>query len=334
MKLRLSILEQSCITKSGNAADALTNSLNLAHLADKLGYESILFSEHHGVTSYASSSPELMSAMVLSATKRIKAGTAGIMMRNYSAYKISEWAKMLSMLYPDRFILGLGKAPGGLKDAIKMLNNGKLPTMNQQVSQYETTGKQIASFLKENSKETNGVFAQPLGLKTLPQIYWLGSGINSAEEAGKLGFSYSYSDFLKRDTEKSITKAYADAFNKDAYLPDPDFQVCIAVSVAETEKMAKNNAYGMAYQFLMAKKMLDPDVLYPYEDVVKKLDENDEWDVFNPILKGIIIGTPETISHKLNKISKFYKTDNILLLCNLYHENDRIFTFKTIMENN
>ncbi len=111
MKLKLGILDQSPVTMGNNAASALANSINLALFAEEAGYHSLMYSEHHGVEAYGSSSPELLSAIVLSKTKRIKVGTAGIMMRNYSAYKMAEWAKLLGTLYPERFVLGLGKAP-------------------------------------------------------------------------------------------------------------------------------------------------------------------------------------------------------------------------------
>lgn len=145
MKLKLGILDQSPATMGGNAAAALANSINLAVLAEETGFHSIMYSEHHGVEAYASSSPELLAAIVLSKTNRIKVGTAGIMMRNYSAYKIAEWTKMLSTLYPERFILGLGKAPGGLKDAVMALNNHK-PVV---LSNMETKLEEIIQFIKD-----------------------------------------------------------------------------------------------------------------------------------------------------------------------------------------
>jgi alkanesulfonate monooxygenase SsuD/methylene tetrahydromethanopterin reductase-like flavin-dependent oxidoreductase (luciferase family) len=111
MKLKLGILDQSPISMGSNATTALHNSINLAVFAEEAGFNSLMYSEHHGVEAYGNSSPELLAAVILSKTQRIKVGTGGIMMRNYSAYKIAEWTKLLGTLYPERFILDWERLP-------------------------------------------------------------------------------------------------------------------------------------------------------------------------------------------------------------------------------
>ncbi|TLX25416.1 MsnO8 family LLM class oxidoreductase [Chryseobacterium indologenes] len=330
MKLKLGILDQSPVTMGNNAASALANSINLALFAEEVGYHSLMYSEHHGVEAYGSSSPELLSAIVLSKTKRIKVGTAGIMMRNYSAYKMAEWAKLLGTLYPERFVLGLGKAPGGLKDAVMALNNHK-PVV---LSNLETKLEEIIRYMTEESEMYDELIAQPTQVKHLPEIVWLGSGMTSAQEAAKHGIGYSFAAFMNSENGKEYTEAYLREFDPAQYASRPSLQVALAVSVADSPEEAKRNAYGMAYQFLQSRQLVSPEPVYPAEIVEKKVLGTAHEDDFFTILDRIITETPQTISQRLQLISEKYHTDDLLILCNMYHEEDRIATYQSIIKNN
>ncbi|MEJ5106726.1 MsnO8 family LLM class oxidoreductase [Chryseobacterium sp. MYb328] len=328
MKLKLSILDQTPVIKGSNAATALKNSLNLAKIADELGYHSILYAEHHGVEAYGSSSPEILATTVLSNTKKIKVGTGGIMLRNYSAFKIAEWAKMLALLYPDRFILGLGKAPGGLKDAVLALNGHKLPILNNVNEKLE----EIIAYIKEQSYKGAELFAQPTHISTLPEVTWLGSGESSAKEAAKFGISYSMADFIAEGSNTEIQKMYLEEFNPTGYNDLPSFQVALSVSVAESLEQARRNAYGMVYQFVESRNILAPKALKPSEEVETLINNSEDEELFNALLDKVIIGTPETIHSKLKAKAFQYGTHDLVLLSNMFNEGDRIFTYKSIIE--
>lgn len=331
MKLKLGILDQSPVSHSdSSAASALTNSVNLALFAEETGFHSLMYSEHHGVMAYGSSSPELLATIVLSKTKRIKVGTAGIMMRNYSAYKIAEWTKLLGTLYPTRFILGLGKAPGGLKDAVMALNNHK-PVI---LSNLETKLEEIIQYIREEKGIYNGLIAQPVDLKDLLDILWLGSGMTSANEAAHRGIGYSFAAFMNSENGKSVTETYLKEFDETQYASKPSLQVAVAVSVAENSEQAKRNAYGMAYQFLQSRQLVSPEPVLPTEMIEQRILGTEDEEEFFTILDRIITGTSQSVYEKLQMTSEKYQTDDILLLCNMYREEDRMDTYKNIIENN
>lgn len=330
MKLKLGILDQSPTTMGGSAAAALENSINLALLAEEMGFHSIMYSEHHGVEAYGSSSPELLAAIVLTKTNRIKVGTAGIMMRNYSAYKIAEWAKILSTLYPERFILGLGKAPGGLKDAVMALNNHK-PVI---LSNMETKLEEIIQFIKDEKGVYDGLIAQPTHVKHIPEIMWLGSGMTSAAEAAKHGIGYSFAAFMNSENGMENTAYYLREFDKTQYFSQPSLQIAVAVSVAETLDQARRNAYGMAYQFLQSRQLASPNAVLSPEAVEQRILGTYDEEEFFTVLDRIIIETPQSVNQKLQEISEKYNTDNFLILCNMHREEDRINTYKNVINNN
>lgn len=327
MELKLSILDQTPVIKGSNAAIALKNSLALAEIADTLGYHSILYSEHHGVEAYGSSSPEILAATVLANTKNIKVGTGGIMLRNYSAFKIAEWAKMLATFYPDRFILGLGKAPGGLKDAVLALNGHKLPVLNNINEKLE----EIIAYLKEQNYKDTNLFTQPSHISALPEITWLGSGESSAQEAAKYGISYSMADFIADGSNAVIQKIYQQEFNLSGYRSQPSFQVAISVSVAESPEQARRNAFGMVYQFVESRKILAPGALKSPDEVEALIDNREDRELFNTLLNKVVTGTPDTIQSKLKEKALQYGTSDLVILSNMYREEDRIFTYKSLV---
>jgi len=112
VSLRLNVLDQSPIPSGSTEGQALRNSIELAVLADRLGYERYWLAEHHGTPGLACHSPEVMIGPVASATSRIRVGSGGVMLPHYSPLKVAESFLMLSGLYPKRIDLGLGRAAG------------------------------------------------------------------------------------------------------------------------------------------------------------------------------------------------------------------------------
>jgi luciferase family oxidoreductase group 1 len=110
--LRLAVLDQSPIAEGGTGAQALRNSIDLAQLAEELGYGRYWVAEHHGTPMLACSSPEIMVGAIAAATSRIRVGSGGVMLPHYSPYKVAETFSVLGGLYGKRIDLGVGRAPG------------------------------------------------------------------------------------------------------------------------------------------------------------------------------------------------------------------------------
>lgn len=79
--VRLGILDYAQIDEGGNARQALADSVELAKLAESLGYERFWMAEHHNVPAFACSSPEMMMMRIADATDRIRVGSGGVMRR-------------------------------------------------------------------------------------------------------------------------------------------------------------------------------------------------------------------------------------------------------------
>src|SRR5262245_24044520 len=90
MPLRLSVLDQSPVSEGSTGADALKNSVDLARLTERLGYERYWVAEHHGTPMLACASPEVLIAAIGAATSRIRVGSGGVMLPHYSPLKVAE----------------------------------------------------------------------------------------------------------------------------------------------------------------------------------------------------------------------------------------------------
>ena len=86
----ISVLDQSPIIGGATPAEAIRSTIELARLADKLGYHRYWLAEHHGLLGLADASPEILLARLGAETERIRIGTGGIMLPYYASFKIAE----------------------------------------------------------------------------------------------------------------------------------------------------------------------------------------------------------------------------------------------------
>ena len=107
-----SLLDLSPIPEGKTAADALSNSADLARAAEDAGYHRYWLAEHHNMPGIASAATAVVIGHVAAATKSIRVGAGGIMLPNHAPLVVAEQFGTLATLYPDRIDLGLGRAPG------------------------------------------------------------------------------------------------------------------------------------------------------------------------------------------------------------------------------
>src|SRR3954467_1789837 len=112
MALPIGVLDQSPVPEGSTGAEALHNTLDLAKLADELGYHRYWLAEHHGGPMLASAALEVLIGPIAHATERIRGGSGGVMLPHYSPFKVAEAFSILSALAPGRIDLALGRASG------------------------------------------------------------------------------------------------------------------------------------------------------------------------------------------------------------------------------
>src|ERR671929_2056434 len=108
----LSVLDLSPVTTGSSGPQALRNSLDLARLAERLGFTRYWVAEHHNLPSIASSAPDIMIGQIAAITGRMRVGSGGVMLPNHAPLMVAERFKVLEALFPGRIDLGLGRAHG------------------------------------------------------------------------------------------------------------------------------------------------------------------------------------------------------------------------------
>src|SRR5688500_14651283 len=100
MPVPLSVLDLAPVPTGTTPSQAIRRTVDLAQLAERLGYVRYWFAEHHGMPSVASAAPELLIGHVAAATQRIRVGAGGIMLPNHTALKVAELFRTLAALHP------------------------------------------------------------------------------------------------------------------------------------------------------------------------------------------------------------------------------------------
>jgi luciferase family oxidoreductase group 1 len=190
----LSILDQSTIVSGRDAADAIQETLALARLADRLGYARYWLAEHHNSQSHAGSAPEILIAAIAATTRRIRVGSAGVMLPHYSALKVAEQFRALEAIAPGRIDLGLGRAPGSDGRTAFALN----PNAAQAADNFPAQLRDLLGWLGEGLPENHpfrAVRASP-EVPTVPEVWVLGSSDYGAQVAGFFGLPYCFASFI------------------------------------------------------------------------------------------------------------------------------------------
>ena len=194
--LHISALDQSPIAAGSTGAQALRNTIDLARLADELGYHRYWVAEHHGGPMLAGPSPEALIGPIAAATTRIRVGSGGVMLPHYSPLKVAETFSLLSGLFPGRIDLALGRAAG-----TDPLTTFALQQDRRQAAPDDFPA-QLAELLAylDDRLPADHPFARLAG--TLPgrpeepEPWLLGSSSQSAVWAGELGLPYAFADFI------------------------------------------------------------------------------------------------------------------------------------------
>src|SRR5688572_5610191 len=105
----LSVLDLAPITQGSDAAVALKNSLELARLAERLGFKRLWVAEHHNMPGIASAATAVVIAHLAGGTSTLRVGAGGIMLPNHAPLIVAEQFGTLESLFPGRIDLGLGR---------------------------------------------------------------------------------------------------------------------------------------------------------------------------------------------------------------------------------
>jgi luciferase family oxidoreductase group 1 len=331
--VRLSVLDQSPVPEGATGADALANTLDLARLADGLGYHRYWLAEHHGGPSLAGPSPEVLIGPVAAATSRIRVGSGGVMLPHYSPFKVAESFSVLSGLFPGRIDLGIGRAAGTDPMTTFALQR------DRRTAGPDDFPQQLAELLAhyDGGFPLDHPFAR-LG-RTLPggddqpELWLLGSSPQSAIWAAQLGLRYAFADFINPDGAAAAAQ-YREDFTPSERLATPRAAVAVWAVCADTDEEAQRlAASGRMTLTLLRKGRLIP--VPPPEKALRFLAEQGR-DPGGAGRAGTdsrgVIGSPATVRAGIEEVASRYGAEEVIVVTITWDHGARRRSYELIAD--
>ncbi|HEX5712295.1 MAG TPA: LLM class flavin-dependent oxidoreductase [Solirubrobacterales bacterium] len=248
--MRLSVLDQTPVSEGSTSAQALRNSVELAQLAERLGYHRYWVAEHHGGGLVAGPSPEVLIGPIAAATERLRVGSGGVMLPHYSPLKVAESFGVLAGLFPGRIDLGIGRAAGTDPLTTRALQRDRSHPLPDDFP--DQLAELLAYFERGFPAGHLARLAENLpGEPEQPEPWLLGSSEQSAIWAGEMGLRYAFADFIN-PRGAPIAATYRDRFDPSVRLAEPRVAVAVRAIVADSEEEAErlSASWRMAFDLL------------------------------------------------------------------------------------
>jgi luciferase family oxidoreductase group 1 len=337
--LRLSVLDQSPISRGSSGRQALANTLDLARLADRLGYHRYWVAEHHGGPMLAGPSPEALIGPIAAATERIRVGSGGVMLPHYSPFKVAETFSLLAGLFPNRVDLGIGRAAGTDPMTTFALQRDRRQAAPDDFPQ------QLAELLGylDGTLPPDHPFARLAemlpGRPQRPEPWLLGSSPQSALWAADLGLPYAFADFINPAgaeiaalyRERFAEHEHAEHEHADAH---PRTAVAVWVICAETDEQARRLAASsrMAFKLLRRGQLI---AVPPPQEALEFLaaDEADaEAGEQSSTQRRAVLGSPRTVRAGLEALVESYGAEEAIVVSITYEHEARRRSYELLAQ--
>jgi luciferase family oxidoreductase group 1 len=326
----LSVLDLSPVTTATPGSAALRNSLDLARLADRLGYKRYWLAEHHNLASIASSAPEIMIGQIAAATSNIRVGSGGVMLVNHAPLMVAERFKVLEALFPGRIDLGLGRAPGtdpvtsyALRRRQDVREGDDFLERFQELMLMERGG-----FPPEHP--FRNVHAVPIDV-ALPPVWLLGSSGYSAELAAAVGMGFAFAHHFAEHDAASAMLTYRARFQPSATLAEPCAILATAVIAADSGAEADRIATSADLHFARRAKgeyvpLASPEeaASFPYTPI--------DRDRIARHRERLIVGGIDSVKSRLISLIETTRADELMITTMAFDHAGRRRSYELLAE--
>jgi luciferase family oxidoreductase group 1 len=325
----LSILDLSPVAAGSSGAVALSNSLDLARLAEALGFTRYWVAEHHNLPSIASSAPEIMIGQIAAETRRIRVGSGGVMLPNHAPLMVAERFKVLEALFPGRIDLGLGRAPG--TDPVTSYALRRRQDMSE--DDFLERFQELMLFESDGFPQGHpfrSVRAMPQDV-ALPPIWLLGSSGYSAQLAAMVGAGFAFAHHFADHDAASAMLSYRDQFKPSRARPTPYAILACAVVCADSDAEAQRLASTLDLNFVRRSRgeylpLASPEeaAAYPYSPAERGLIARNRARLF--------VGAPVRIREQLSAMVTAIKADEIMVTTMVYDHAARRHSYELLAD--
>ncbi len=327
--MHVSVLDQSPIPEGSTGADALRNTLDLARLADQLGYHRYWVAEHHGSPMLAGTSPEALIGPIAQSTQRIRVGSGGVMLPHYSPLKVAETFTILAALYPGRIDLGLGRAAG-----TDQLTTFALQRDRRQAGpdDFPAQLSELLAYFGDTLGEEHpfrGLAKTLPGRPFSPEPWLLGSSAQSAVWAAQLALPYAVADFIN-PSGAELAALYRRRWAEQREQPAARTAVAAWVVCADSDEQAQHLAASsrMTLQLLRRGQLIP---VPPPEMAIEFLRSRAPSPGRLPHRRGIV-GSPATVRVGLEALAAEYGAEELIVVTITYDHEARRRSYELLAE--
>jgi luciferase family oxidoreductase group 1 len=320
----LSILELAPVGQGTTPAAALANSVVLARLGERLGYQRLWVAEHHNMPGIASSSPPVLVAHLAASTSTIRVGAGGVMLPNHASLVVAEQFGMLEALHPGRIDLGIGRAPGTDPVTAAALRRNPSPFATDEFAE------QLRDLFMFFDGTHPHITAVP-GRGYQPAIWMLGSSDYSAQVAGALGLPFSFAHHFASHNTVAALDVYRAAFRPSRELEHPYAMIGVPVICADTTERARWLSGPSALSFVRLRQGR-PTPLPTPEAAAEYVFTPAEREVVRSWTAPLVVGDPDEVRAQLEALAQRTGVDELMITTMVHGAGDRLRSYELVAE--
>ncbi|MBI1395042.1 MAG: MsnO8 family LLM class oxidoreductase [Betaproteobacteria bacterium] len=330
MTLRISVLDQSTASRGRTQAEAIRETLDLARRCDALGYHRYWVSEHHNSDSIVGTAPEVLMAAIAATTRRIRIGSAGVMLPHYSSLKVAEQFRVLDAIAPGRIDLGVGRAPGSDR-----LTGFALNPHSNAADEFPRQVLDLQAWVSGQPLQEGHPFAaikaHPLG-PTVPELWILGSSDYGAQLAAHFGLPYAFAYFFSdgRGVEQALD-LYRRNYRPSERHPHPQATICVWALAADTEAEARRLLHTRELWRVGFEKGLRNALVPPDEAAAQPYTEP-ERAVIDALRRKAFVGTADQVSGRLHELAQRLELDELVIVTWTYEPQPRHRSYELLAD--
>ncbi|QYJ01295.1 LLM class flavin-dependent oxidoreductase [Thalassovita mediterranea] len=320
-----SVLDLAPIVEGSNPQDALARARRLATHADRLGYNRYWLAEHHNMPGIASAATAVMIAHAGQDTQNIRLGAGGIMLPNHAPIMVAEQFGTLEAIYPGRIDLGLGRAPGG----DQLVSQALRRTMVGGEDRFPKEVMELQAFLGP-VQPGQRVQAVPGGNTNIP-LWILGSSTFGAQLAAYLGLPYAFASHFAPQQMKQAISIYRETFQPSEQLKKPYVMLGYNMIAADSDDEADRLASSLRRTFVNLRRGT-PTRLAPPDPSFDAEIQPHERTMLESTLACTAIGSPRTVSEKVETFLADTGADELILSAHIFDEKARLRSYEIAAE--
>lgn len=327
-KLPLSVLDLVPVGSGTSAAAAVRRSVELAQLAERLGFMRLWFAEHHSMPAVASAAPEVLIAHIAAHTQKLHVGSGGVMLPNHPPLRVAETFRTLEALHPGRIDLGLGRAPGSdvhATRALRAANGEHFPQLLSELLSWSGAHEPPS-----DPPWQPGLIAMPADA-TLPPVWILGSSGASAKMARQAGFGYSFASHFSPTPAAPAFEAYREAFVPSAAFPKPHAILGVSVCCAPTADEAEYLASAMDLAWVRIRSGVFEPLPSPEEARGRQYSPAEEA-LIRQFRRLVIVGTPEQVREQIEAKARECDADEVMIVTNMHNHAARLRSYELVAQ--